>query len=67
MQESTSLWTAVISACSPMLAFAQPAAPTRQATQLPSRLAFADYRPFQEPKPETWRAINNAFSKEVVK
>jgi len=37
----------------PLLAHAQPAEPAYHS-------AFADYRPYQEPEPGAWRALNDA-------
>lgn len=67
MQKSTLLWVAGISACAPMLAIAQPAEPTRPATQLKYTSAFADYKPFKDLEPGDWRALNDAVGAAAAK
>jgi hypothetical protein len=67
MQKSTLLWVAGISACAPMLAFAQPAEPTRPIAQLKYTSAFADYKPFKDLEPGDWRALNDAVAAAAAK
>lgn len=71
MQKSTLSWVAGLSACVPMLVLAQPApssaSPQPAAAPLKYSSAYADYKPFQELEPGSWRALNDAVAAAAAK
>jgi hypothetical protein len=61
-----------VALCLPLLAFAQadrpdPADPKTPAPALRYQSAFADYKPWQDPKPADWRAVNDVVRDAAAK
>lgn len=64
MNNNLRTWSVALASCLPLLAAAQAAiteAP-QAAPQLTYRSAFADYKPYMDPPPANWRAINDTVA-----